>query len=294
MYSNQKTVALFGNMHQTNKSKYAMRVVDLLRAKGCNVIVESGFYESSAQYLDAIDQSNIFEGKDFNADFAISLGGDGTFLRTAMFVESKGIPILGINIGHLGFMSEIKPENFEEAIDNILSGSYKIESRSVLEVAAGSHNLGVYPFALNEVAVLKQDISSMIKIRVFINDEYLTTYSSDGLVLATPTGSTGYALSSGGPVVVPESNSIVIVPVAPHSLSVRPIVICDNVEIKMNVMSRTGHFLVAVDGRNSSCSEEDCITIRRAPYDIKTIHCGNKTFFDTMREKLMWDGDLQK
>ena len=113
-------------------------------------------------------------------------------------------------------------------------------------------------------------------------------------MLATPTGSTGYALSSGGPVVVPESNSIVIVPVAPHSLSVRPIVICDNVEIKMNVMSRTGHFLVAVDGRNSSCSEEDCITIRRAPYDIKTIHCGNKTFFDTMREKLMWDGDLQK
>ena len=119
-------------MHQTNKSKYARRVVDLLRAKGCNVIVESGFYESSAQYLDAIDKSNIFEGKDFNADFAISLGGDGTFLRTAMFVESKGIPILGINIGHLGFMSEIKPEHFEEAIDNILSGSYKIESRSVI------------------------------------------------------------------------------------------------------------------------------------------------------------------
>ncbi len=294
MYGNQKIVALFGNMHQTNKSKYANQVVNLLRANGYGIIVERGFHSHAAQYLDGIADGDVFDGGGFNADFAISLGGDGTFLRTAMFVGDKGIPILGINIGHLGFMSEVNPENITEAIESIVAGNYKLESRSVLEVAAGSRSLGVYPFALNDIAVLKQDISSMIKIKVSINNEYLTTYSSDGIVVATPTGSTGYSLSAGGPVVVPESKSVIIAPVAPHSLSVRPIVICDNVEIKMNVTSRTGHFLVAVDGRSTSCGESEEITIRRAPYDIKIMHCGNKSFFDTMREKLMWDGDLQK
>ena len=288
MYGNKKIVALFGNMHQTNKSKYANLVVNLLRANGYGIIVERDFHSNAAQYLDSISANDVY------ADFAISLGGDGTFLRTAMFVGNKGTPILGINIGHLGFMSEVNPENITEAIESIIAGKYKVESRSVLEVAAGNRNLGVYPFALNDIAVLKQDISSMIKTKVSINNEYLTTYSSDGIVVATPTGSTGYSLSVGGPVVVPESKSVIIAPVAPHSLSVRPIVICDNVEIKMNVASRTGHFLVAVDGRSTSCHESEEITIRRAPYDIRIIHCGNKTFFDTMREKLMWDGDLQK
>lgn len=294
MYPNQKIVALFGNIYQTKKSKYAKDVADLLRAKGFHIIVERSFYEYAKENLGYIEESDVFEGSKFDASFAVSLGGDGTFLRTAMFVESKGIPILGVNIGHLGFMSEVNPTDIRQVVDDIAAGRYTVESRSVLEVAAGNRNLGVYPFALNEIAVLKQDISSMIKIRVQINGDYLTTYSSDGLVIATPTGSTGYALSAGGPVVSPESRSIVVCPVAPHSLSVRPIVICDNVEIKMNVISRTGHFLVSVDGRSTSCTEGEEIAIRRAPYDIKIMHCGEKTFFDTMREKLMWDGDLQK
>ncbi len=294
MYVNQKIVALFGNIYQTKKSKYANEVVNLLRAKGYDIIVERSFYECSKMFLQGIGEDKTFDGNDFNASFAVSLGGDGTFLRTAMLVGAKGVPILGINIGHLGFMSEVNPEDIRQAIDDIGNGNYKIESRSVLEVAVGSRNIGIYPFALNEIAVLKQDISSMIKIRVEINKEYLTTYSADGLIISTPTGSTGYALSSGGPVVVPESKSIVIAPVAPHSLSVRPIVICDNVEINMKVYSRTGHYLVSVDGRSTSCCEEEDISIRRAPYDIKIIHCGKKSFFDTMREKLMWDGDMQK
>lgn len=294
MYANQKKVALFGNIYQTKKSKYAKEVVNLLRDKGYCVMVERSFYECAKTYLQDVDGDCVFEGSDFSASFAVSLGGDGTFLRTAMFVGAKNVPVLGINTGHLGFMSEVNPESMEQAIDNLYSGKYKIESRSVLEVAVGNERIGVYPFALNEIAVLKQDISSMIKIRVEINREYLTTYSADGLIVATPTGSTGYALSSGGPVVVPESKSIVITPVAPHSLSVRPIVICDNVEISMNVFSRTGHYLVSVDGRSVSCNEKDTVSIRRAPYDVKIIHCGNKGFFETMRDKLMWDGDLQK
>ncbi len=294
MQENRKIVALFGNIYQTKKSEYANQVVNLLRGIGCRIIVERSFYNYAKHMLEGISESDAFDAANFDAAFAISLGGDGTFLRTAMLVGTKGIPILGINTGHLGFMSEINPENIAGAVNDINNGNYSVEPRSVLEMAAGNRNIGIYPFALNEIAVLKQDISSMIKIKVAVNGEYFTTYSADGLIVATPTGSTGYALSAGGPVMVPHSRTIVMAPVAPHSLSVRPVVLCDNVETEISVESRTGHFLVSVDGRSASCSTGETVTIRRAPYDIKIMHCGHKTFFDTMREKLMWDGDLQK
>lgn len=296
MFGNQEKVALFGNIYQTKKSKYARNVVDLLLDMGYGVAVERHFYECAREHLGSVDGLEVFGGSALpDASFAVSLGGDGTFLRTAMLVGGRGIPILGVNIGHLGFMSEVNPREVRRAFEDIAAGRYKIESRSVLEVAAGGGgSLGVYPFALNEVAVLKQDVSSMIKVRASVNGEYLTTYSADGLIIATPTGSTGYALSAGGPVIVPDSRSIVVAPVAPHSLGVRPIVLCDNVEVSLRITSRTGHYLVSVDGRSAGCSGKGDIVVRRAPYDIKTIHCGNKTFFDTLREKLMWDGDLQK
>lgn len=294
MAKKQKKVALFGNMYQTNKGKYAKEVIDLLQENSYDVIIERSFYECAKECIGPWDESKVFPGKHFTADFAISLGGDGTFLRTAMYVGAKGIPVMGINTGHLGFMSEVNPDGIRQAIESIRHGRFTVESRSVLEAAVEGRDVGVYPFALNEIAILKHDVSSMIKIKVSVSGEYLTTYASDGLIIATPTGSTGYALSSGGPVVVPESRSIIVVPVAPHSLSVRPIVLCDNVEIKLNVTSRTGHFLVAVDGRSTSCSEGEEITIRRAAYDVKLINCESRTFFGTMREKLMWDGDLQK
>lgn len=296
MFGNQEKVALFGNIYQTKKSKYARNVVDLLLDMGYGVAVERHFYECAREHLGSVDGLEVFDGSALpDASFAVSLGGDGTFLRTAMLVGGRGIPILGVNIGHLGFMSEVNPREVRRAFEDIAAGRYKIESRSVLEVAAGGGgSLGVYPFALNEVAVLKQDVSSMIKVRASVNGEYLTTYSADGLIIATPTGSTGYALSAGGPVIVPDSRSIVVAPVAPHSLGVRPIVLCDNVEVSLRITSRTGHYLVSVDGRSVGCSGKGDIVVRRAPYDIKTIHCGNKTFFDTLREKLMWDGDLQK
>lgn len=300
MFGNQEKVALFGNIHQTNKGKYARGVVDLLLSMGYGVEVERRFFECAGESLaPRAGEIGVFGGGDDlpDASFAVSLGGDGTFLRTAMLVGGRGVPILGVNTGHLGFMSEVRPRALRRALDDIAAGRCRIESRSVLEAAPGAGgggSLGVWPFALNEVAVLKQDVSSMIKVRVAVNGEYLTTYSADGLIIATPTGSTGYALSAGGPVVVPDSRSMVVAPVAPHSLGVRPIVLCDNVEVSLRVESRTGHYLVSVDGRSAGRSAGGEIVVRRAPYDIKTIHCGSKTFFDTLREKLMWDGDLQK
>ncbi len=294
MAKSKLLIALFGNTHQTEKSRYAHKVVELLKKKGAEILIEREFYECAKQSIGIFDDSHIFSSYDFDADLAISLGGDGTFLRAARFVNNKGIPILGINIGHLGFMADVNPEDIPHIINDICNKNYVVERRSVLEVALPEPNPEVFPFALNEVAVLKQDISSMIKIRVTVNGEYLTTYSADGLVIATPTGSTGYALSAGGPVVVPQSKSLVLTAVAPHSLSVRPIVLCDNIEVSLGVESRSHNYLVSVDGRSVRCNENDVLTIRRAPFDINIVRSANKTYFDTLREKLMWDGDLQK
>ncbi len=294
MAKSKLLIALFGNTHQTEKSRYAHKVVELLKKKGAEILIEREFYECAKQSIGIFDDSHIFSSYDFEADLAISLGGDGTFLRAARFVNNKGIPILGINIGHLGFMADVNPEDIPHIINDICNKNYVVERRSVLEVALPEPNPEIFPFALNEVAVLKQDISSMIKIRVTVNGEYLTTYSADGLVIATPTGSTGYALSAGGPVVVPQSKSLVLTAVAPHSLSVRPIVLCDNIEVSLGVESRSHNYLVSVDGRSVRCNENDVLTIRRAPFDINIVRSANKTYFDTLREKLMWDGDLQK
>lgn len=294
MAKSKLLIALFGNTHQTEKSRYAHKVVELLKRNGAEILIEREFYECAKQSIGIFDNSHIFSSYDFEADLAVSLGGDGTFLRAARFVNNKGIPILGINIGHLGFMADVNPEDIPHVINDICNKNYVVERRSVLEVALPEPNPDIFPFALNEVAVLKQDISSMIKIRVTVDGEYLTTYSADGLVIATPTGSTGYALSAGGPVVVPQSKSLLLTAVAPHSLSVRPIVLCDNIEVSLGVESRSHNYLVSVDGRSVRCNENDVLTIRRAPFDINIVRSANKTYFDTLREKLMWDGDLQK
>lgn len=294
MVKRRLLIALFGNTHQTKKSHYASLVVQLFKEKGAEIFVEQDFYKCAESKIGRFDDSHIFSMLDFDADLAVSLGGDGTFLRAARFVRNRGIPILGINIGHLGFMAEVNPEDIQGMINDICEENYVVERRSVIEADLSGGSLGIYPFALNEVAVLKQDISSMIKIRVTVDGEYMTTYSADGLIVATPTGSTGYALSAGGPVVVPQSRSFVIAAVAPHSLNVRPIVLCDNIEVKLEVQSRSHSYLVSIDGRSIRCDENNVLTLRRAPYDISIVRNKNKTFYDTLREKLMWDGDMQK
>lgn len=294
MAETRLVVALFGNTYQTKKSHYAALVTELFKKRGAEILFEQKFCKCASAVMGHYEERHTFDSSDFEADMAVSLGGDGTFLRAARFVREKGIPILGINIGHLGFMAEVGPDDIPKAVDAVCRGDYKVERRSVIEVVLPSGSFDIYPYALNEVAVLKQDMSSMIKIRVSVNGEYMTTYSADGLIIATPTGSTGYALSSGGPAIVPESRSFVITAVAPHSLSVRPIVVCDNIDVKLEVKSRSHSYLVSIDGRSVRCDEKDSLTIRRAPYDINIIRCMGKTYFDTLREKLAWDGDMQK
>lgn len=286
--------AIFGNTFQARKSSYAEKLFLLLKSHGAEIFVCRDFYNFLTKELHAnIPQVVLFDDNDFTADMVISIGGDGTFLKAASRVGNRNIPILGINTGRLGFLADISPIEMEETLKEIYCQQYKIEERSVLKLETNGQELKGYPYALNEIAVLKRDSSSMITIRAAINDAPLTTYQADGLVISTPTGSTAYSLSVGGPIMVPHSQTIALTPVAPHSLNVRPIVICDNWKITLDVESRSHNFLVAIDGRSESCKESTRLTISKADYTIKVVKRHNHIFFDTLRNKMMWGADAR-
>ena len=222
---------------------------------------------------------------DFEADIAISMGGDGTFLKTAARVGSRNIPILGVNMGRLGFLADIAPQGIESCLHALHEDDYAVESRAVIQVALSDELLGS---ALNDVAILKRDTASMISIRTSINGEYLTTYQADGLIVSTP-----YSLSNGGPIIVPGTGVLVMTAVAPHSLNIRPIVIPDSAVVTLDVESRSHSFLVAVDGRSEKCAEGTRITLRRAPYNVQVVKRSGKQYFSTLREKMMWGADVR-
>ena len=284
--------ALFGNTYQAKKSAHVIRLLSILKQYNAVVYINREFYHFlvDEQQMD-IQAAGVFEGNDFEADMVLSMGGDGTFLKAASYVGNKNIPILGINTGRLGFLADVSPEEMEDTFKDIYNHNYKVEDRSVLQVISNGQPLKGYPCGLNEIAVLKRDSSSMITIHTSINGAYLTTYQADGLVIATPTGSTAYSLSIGGPVIVPHSNTIAITPVAPHSLNVRPIVINDDWEITLDVESRSHNFLVAIDGRSETCREGTRLIIRKADYNIKVVKRPNHVFFHTLRDKMMWGAD---
>lgn len=284
--------AIIGNTFQAEKSCHARALFDILLRRNAELYVCRDFYSFLVSDLGLeIPVAGLFDGNDFDADMVISIGGDGTFLRAGSRVGQKNIPILGINTGRLGFLADISPEDMEATFDDIYAGHYKVEERSVLHLLSADKRLQSSPYALNEIAVLKRDSSSMITIHTSINGAYLTTYQADGLIISTPTGSTAYSLSVGGPVIVPHSNTIAITPVAPHSLNVRPIVIRDDWEITLDVESRSHNFLVAVDGSSETCKESNQLTIRKADYTIKVVKSFDHIFFNTLRTKLMWGAD---
>ena len=284
--------ALFGNTYQAKKSAHVIRLLSILKQYNAVVYINREFYHFlvDEQNMD-IQAAGVFDGNDFEADMVLCMGGDGTFLKAASYVGNKNIPILGINTGRLGFLADVSPEEMEDTFKDIYNHNYKVEDRSVLQVISNGQPLKGYPCGLNEIAILKRDSSSMIAIHTSINGAYLTTYQADGLVIATPTGSTAYSLSIGGPVIVPHSNTIAITPVAPHSLNVRPIVINDDWEITLDVESRSHNFLIAIDGRSETCREGTRLTIRKADYNIKVVKRTNHVFFHTLRDKMMWGAD---
>ena len=287
--------AIFGNTYQAKKSSHAETLFHILEKHGAEVYLCREFYRFLVSDMKLnIHPAGLFDGNNFSVDMVICIGGDGTFLKAASRVGDKNIPILGINTGRLGFLADINTAEKEATLEENYSGHNTVEERSVLQLICEDKHLQCSPFALNEIAVLKRDSSSMISIRTAINGAFLTTYQADGLIIATPTGSTAYSLSVGGPIIVPHSKTIAITPVAPHSLNVRPIVIRDDWEITLDVESRSHNFLIAIDGRSETCKETTRLTIRKASYAIKVVKRYDHIFFDTLRSKLMWGADTRE
>ena len=294
MASRKLRFAIFGNTYQPKKSVSIQKILASLSERKADVYMEREFYDflQNGQQLH-IEVTRVFEGNDFDADFVISMGGDGTFLRAASMVGSKEIPILGINTGRLGFLADVNAHEIERIIGALYDDDFTLETRSVILVETDGQILQGYPYALNDVAILKRDSASMISIRANINGQYLNTYQADGLVISTPTGSTAYSLSVGGPIIVPGTKVFSMTAVAPHSLNVRPIVLPDNSIIELGVESRSHNFLVAIDGRSEKCNEGTKITLRRAPYDIKVVKRSDHRYFNTLREKMTWGVDTR-
>ena len=278
--------ALFGNIYQSRKSAATQKVLSWVSVYGAELYVDEEYYRflTEDQRLDVL-ATRVLKNDDFDADFVISMGGDGTFLKAAARVGSKGIPILGVNMGRLGFLADVNPDDIEHTLRALHEGHYEVESRAVIEV--NGH------YALNDIAILKRDTASMISIRATIDGQLLNTYQADGLIISTPTGSTAYSLSNGGPIIVPGTNVLAMTPVAPHSLNTRPIVIPDSGVIELDVESRSNSFLLAVDGRSMACQEGTKLVVTRAPYNIKVVKRPGQRYFNTLREKMMWGADAR-
>lgn len=223
-------------------------------------------------------------------DFLFSLGGDGTFLETVNLIRDSGIPVLGVNIGRLGFLSYISQENMTESLESVFSGKYDIEERMLLQVDVPGKDLNSMAVALNEVRIYKNS-GSLITIHVKVNEEFLSAYWADGLLLSTPTGSTAYNLSVGGPIVVPESNSFVLSPIAPHNLTVRPLVLPDSAILQLSVDTRDPQYQLAIDSRSIDLDVDAVVILRKADYALKMIRIENISFYSTLRNKLMWGAD---
>nr|WP_301850060.1 NAD kinase [uncultured Prevotella sp.] len=284
--------AIFGNEYQAKKSTSIEKILDYLAQKGAEIYVENAYYEflTRSQHID-VKAAGVFEDYNFDVDYVISMGGDGTFLKAASRVGAKETPIIGVNMGRLGFLADVLPGEVEAALDSLYAGECQIEEHVVIQVEAEGGVLAGNPFALNDIAVLKRDDASMISIRTQVDGEFLVNYQADGLIVTTSTGSTAYNLSNGGPIIIPQSSSLCLTPVAPHSLNIRPVVINDTAEITLDVESRSHNYLVAIDGRSERMTEGTRLVIRKAAHTIKIVKQRNQRYFSTLREKLMWGAD---
>jgi NAD+ kinase len=288
-------IALFGQTVNPEFYGDLARLFRLFKEKQFEVIIYRSFWDYLEEDCGILPEVlDLFEtGDDLPDDvkYLISLGGDGTLLKSFMAAKNGTIPLVGINSGRLGFLSDISRDEIDKALDDILEGNIIIDERTVLELEIVSESQRAIQYALNEITVTKLDSSSMINIHASINNEYLNTYWADGLIVATPTGSTAYSLSVGGPILTPDSENFVISPIAPHNLTVRPIVVPDHHSISLQVEGRGLHFLTSVDSKSEAIYFSEQLKIRKAPFKVKTIRLKDHSFFSTLRNKLMWGVD---
>jgi NAD+ kinase len=292
-------VAIYGKVFKENFHDAIYKIFEKLNKLSAEIIVYKQFYNFISDTLFFNPRvTGFFETADEleNAtDIIFSIGGDGTFLECVGLLQKKNIPIVGINSGRLGFLASISKENIDITLSEIFSNNFKIEQRTMIEAVVEKQPeiFGKFNFALNELTVQKKDNSSMINIEVYLNDYFLNNYWADGLIVATPTGSTAYSLSSNGPIIYPDSENFVITPIAPHTLTVRPIVVPDNVKLRIKVSGRGEQFLAALDSRAVSLMYDTEIIIQKANFKTNIVKFNNIDFFKTLRKKLMWGLDMR-
>ena len=293
-----KKVAIYGQAYTTLAKKEVKILLSALEKHNIVVFFEQKFYDlfvENKSLKKKYPTYSHFEDLSNSFDAMFTIGGDGTILRAVTYIRNLNIPIMGINTGRLGFLATIQKDQIEEAVKLILKKEYTLQERSLLQIGTtpNTEDFSELNFALNEVTVARRNTTSMIGIKTFLNSEYLTNYWADGLIIATPTGSTGYSLSCDGPVILPDSKSFVITPIAPHNLNARPMVIPDETHINLEVSAREKDFLISLDSRITTVSQETKIEIRKAPFTIKSILLKNQSYLKTLREKLLWGEDTR-
>ena len=289
-------IAVFGQYYQNNTHSIVEKVVAFLEQNNIEICFYKNFYEKLIENKALESKYATFDTHEClknNFDYLISIGGDGTILRAATFIRNYNLPIIGINAGRLGFLATIQEENIQKLLTRVLANDFSISKRTLVSLHAHPENVDLEDlnFALNEITVSRKDTTSMITIETYINNEYLNSYWADGLIISTPTGSTGYSLSCGGPVIMPTSNCFVITPIAPHNLTARPLIIPDDSELTLKIKGREEQYLVSLDSRITSVSNETTLTVKKTDFFISIIEFPEEGFLRTIRKKLLWGED---
>ena len=291
-----RKVGIYGQFYHTNSELYIEELLNVLDRKDIEVVIEEEFLkliDENKSIEKEYTQFGTFRELDESFDLFISVGGDGTILKSVNYIRDLDIPVVGINTGRLGFLATVNKEEIRSTIARILNNEYSISERSLLciKTEPEEQDLCNNNFALNEIAVSRKNTTSMITIETWLDDEYLTAYWADGLIVSTPTGSTGYSLSCGGPVITPSTKALAITPIAPHNLNARPLIIKDNTKIVLKVSGREDDYLVSMDSRIASLKNNTTVIIEKAPFKIKMVEFTGDTFLRTLRKKLLWGED---
>lgn len=289
-------VAIYGQYYQNSTEPIIKDIFDFFNKNNVEMIIESKFMQMLNEKQLVADEYTTFSAHyelDSSFDMLISIGGDGTILRAATLVRDSGIPILGINAGRLGFLATVQKENIASFMQFVIDKKYTLSKRALLSLHCTPSNAAIdeMNFAMNELTVSRKDTTSMITIDTYLNGEFLNSYWADGLIISTPTGSTGYSLSCGGPILTPDVKSLVITPIAPHNLTARPLVVPDTMEIKLKVSGREENYLVSLDSRVTSIKNESILTLKKTPFEINMVEIPGETFLKTLRNKLLWGQD---
>lgn len=289
-------VAIYGRVFSRNFNINIQNLFTELEKADVEFIIHKTFKDFLSTRLKLPLKVSVFESYldiDNSIDLMLSIGGDGTMLDTITYVRESGVPVLGINTGRLGFLSSISMDELSEAVKAISQKDYHIEKRTLINIKSPNNDFGDFSYALNELTVNKKDTASMMTVDAYINDQFLNTYWADGLIISTPTGSTAYSLSCGGPIIVPDSENFVITPIAPHNLNVRPIIVSDKSKITLKLMGRSKNYLAALDGRSIPIANNSTLEISLAHFKVNLVRLNYQNFLETLRNKLMWGLDIR-